>query len=135
MCSILVSVSNGDRRQGSFFEVRVGSTDVSADTSRDHDKNKICANHLCYRVAKPNVDSAGIAFDIDCVQPVEGRYLTLQRYGGDLREKELSVSDIGVILYCGEPEASEDVCPMVTGESDECDLAQVTGSMFLLNMS
>ncbi len=51
------------------------------------------------------------------------RYLTVQRYGGHIKNKNLGISEIDVMVYCGIPAPSEDICPVVSGESEECALA------------
>ena len=47
----------------------------------------------------------------------------MQRYGGNIIEKKLGISEIDIVVYCGTPTPSEDVCPVASGESEECALA------------
>ncbi len=47
----------------------------------------------------------------------------MQRYGGHIKNKNLGISEIDVMVYCGIPAPSEDICPVVSGESEECALA------------
>ncbi len=107
----------------------MGDTDVTT-TGVNNDITKICANHLCYRATDHASDlHSATAYDMDCVAPILGRYLTIQRYAGNLEHKSLGISEIDVTTYCTEPAASEDVCPMLSGDSDECDLASTAPSI------
>ena len=48
----------------------------------------------------------------------------MQRYGGNIIQKKLGISEIDIVVYCGgTPTPSEDVCPVASGESEECVLA------------
>ncbi len=56
------------------------------------------------------------------------RYVTVQRYGGDLIYKSLGITGIDVVVYCGIPSPSKDVCPIQSGEAEECSLREGTES-------
>ncbi len=56
-----------------FFEVRVGDTDALAVAGLDPDKEKLCLNHLCYRVGEGAYFIDSLTYRLDCVSPIEGR--------------------------------------------------------------
>ncbi len=119
----------GARQRLSYFEVRVGSVDTGNITGRDHDRVKMCHNHLCFRADEPSYAANGLAIDIDCVSPIQGKYITVQKYGGDLVEKNIGISEIEVITYCDDPPVSANVCPTVSEDSDECTLDALNPGM------
>ena len=107
----------------SYFEVRVGDSDIDEATT-NHDRAKICLNHLCFRATEPSYAADGLAFDIDCVSPIEGQYITVQKFAGDLDKKALELSEIDIVTFCSGPSPSETICPTKSGSSDECTLAE-----------
>ena len=107
---------NGFPGRNAHLEIKVGDTDVTERVSDDTEL--LCDNSLCYRIG---VDFERVK-DVQCVEPLQGHFVTIQKYDHWLIENWNSVLEVlEVDIFgslcteaCGKHEQTLDRCELVS---------------------